>query len=145
MEVDEAILVDELEAEQAAVEFIKQINEQNIDGIYNMMTFDFLFLDAHGNNIFGRDKMIAGWAAYFKTYPDYKIEITNVFESHPYYALFGYASGTYKGMKDKENSYHWRLPTAWKALLEGNKIKEWHVYVDTKVISDLVARANSPK
>jgi len=143
MYVDEPNIDEEISEDQIAMQFIQFINEQNIDGIYNLMTYDFLFIDAHGNNIFGRDKMISGWKAYFMTYPDYKIEITNVFESQPYYALFGFASGTYKGKKDKENTYYWRLPASWKALVEGTKIKEWQVYVDTKVISDIVLKANT--
>jgi len=44
------------------------------------MSDDHTFIDAHGNQASGREKMIVGWRAYFEWFPDYFIEITDVFE-----------------------------------------------------------------
>src|ERR1700684_4126079 len=60
-------------------DFVNAINEHNVDKIYSLMTEDHKFIDAHGNEVTGKDKMRAGWAGYFQWFPDYKIEITDIF------------------------------------------------------------------
>ena len=38
--------------------------------------------------------MIAGWRGYFEWFPDYFIEVTDVFEDGERLALFGFAGGS---------------------------------------------------
>jgi ketosteroid isomerase-like protein len=59
--------------------FVSAINEHNTDKLYSLMTDDHQFIDGQGNHVTGKDKMKAGWAGYFQWFPDYKIEVTNVF------------------------------------------------------------------
>jgi hypothetical protein len=82
--------------------------------------------------------MKAGWAGYFQWFPDYKIEITELFEDEGTIAAFGFAEGTFKGIKTTNNENYWRLPAAWKAIIEDGKIKLWQVYADTKVPFDII-------
>jgi ketosteroid isomerase-like protein len=121
-------------------EFCRAINDHNIDKIYALMAEDHKFIDAIGNEVSGKDKMKAGWSGYFQWFPDYKIEITDFFSNGNTLAAFGFASGTFKGIKTDKNENYWRLPASWKTLLSNNKIKLWQVYVDTKVPFDIISR-----
>jgi ketosteroid isomerase-like protein len=108
---------------QAVNNFVSAINAYDIEKIYSLMTDNHIFIDAHGNRVEGRDKMKAGWAGYFLWFPDYKIEITDIFEDGDTVAAFGFAGGTFKGLKTDHNENYWRLPVAWKAVVEDGKIK----------------------
>jgi len=100
------------------------------------MSNDHIFIDAHGNQVSGKEKMIAGWRAYFDWLPDYLIEITDVFENDDQFALFGFAGGSYK---DKP-SESWRLPAAWKAIVKDSLVTHWQVFADTKIPFEIIER-----
>ena len=118
--------------------FVNAINEHDVDKIYSFMTDDHKFVDAHGNEVIGKDKMKAGWTGYFQLFPDYKIEITDIFAKNDTLAAFGFASGTFKNKKTDNNENYWRLPASWKAVISDNKIKLWQVYADTKIPFDII-------
>ncbi|HLP13387.1 MAG TPA: nuclear transport factor 2 family protein [Flavobacteriales bacterium] len=115
-------------------DFAKAISSQNVAAIYRLMTSDHTFIDALGNEISSAEVMKTGWAGYFEMFPDYHIELVDVFENGNMFAAFGFAGGTYKGIKGKS----WRLPAAWKVIVENNKIKLWQVYADTKMPFELM-------
>jgi uncharacterized protein (TIGR02246 family) len=121
-------------------DFADAINQHDVEKVFSLMTDDHVFTDAHGNSIEGKDKMKAGWAGYFQWFPDYKIDITDVFEDGDTVAAFGFAEGTFKGIKTSSNRNHWHLPAAWKAVVTDGKIKRWQVYADTKIPSDIVGK-----
>lgn len=118
--------------------FTDAINQHDIDKIYSLMTDDHKFIDSLGNEVIGRDKMKSGWAKYFELFPDYKIEIIDIFENGNTIALFGFASGTYKGLKTEKKENFWQLPAAWKAMVKNDKIKLWQVYADTKTVFNVI-------
>jgi ketosteroid isomerase-like protein len=119
-------------------EFVSAINDHNIDQIYSLMADDHVFIDAHGNQVAGKDKMKAGWTGYFQWFPDYKIEITEIFSHGDTLAAFGFASGTFKGIKTENRDNYWRIPASWRILLSQDKIKLWQVYADTKIPFDII-------
>jgi hypothetical protein len=142
------------------LDFIKAINEHDVEKICALMCDDHKFIDSHGNEVTGKETMRAGWQGYFGLFPDYKIEITDIFEKrettrltpagkiglmptefvrYDFIVAFGFAGGSYGGDNgNKEN--HFRLPASWKAMLEGGKIKLWQVYCDTKIPYDIIER-----
>jgi hypothetical protein len=61
------------------------------------MSDDHRFIDAHGNNVVGKQKTIAGWRGYLELFPDYSIEVNAIFEQGDTFAMFGFASGSFKG------------------------------------------------
>ena len=69
-------------------------------------------------------------------FPDYKIDITDIFEKDNLFALLGYAGGTFKGINPETN--YSKLPAAWKAEILDNKVKLWQVYADTKIAYDII-------
>jgi ketosteroid isomerase-like protein len=123
---------------QVVYDFADAISSHDIEKIYASMAGDHTFIDAHGNKVEGKDKMKAGWAGYFQWFPDYKIEITDIFEDGNNVAAFGFAEGTFKGLKTPANANYWRLPASWKAFVEDGKIKLWQVYADTKIPFDII-------
>ncbi|MBI3194542.1 MAG: nuclear transport factor 2 family protein [Ignavibacteriae bacterium] len=124
--------------------FIWTINSRNVERITESMTEDHTFIDAHGNTIAGKEQMKAGWFGYFALFPDYRIEVEQMFEDGNTVAVFGYASGTYKGMSDTPDA-HWRLPASWKAVVENEKIKLWQVYADTKIPFEIMQKHSLAK
>jgi ketosteroid isomerase-like protein len=117
--------------------FIARINAHDVDGLGELMSDDHTFIDAHGNEVRGKEKMIAGWRGYFEWFPDYYIEVSDVFEDRePTVAMFGFAGGSFKG----KHSESWRLPAAWKAMVKDGRVTLWQVFADTKIPFDIIAR-----
>lgn len=109
-----------------AVGFVDAVNSHDIDAVAALLSDDHVFIDARGNRTQGRDTVCEGWAVYFSWFPDYTIELTDVLESGNVVALFGFASGTYR-----DTGRRWEIPAAWKAVVDGDTLREWQVYADT--------------
>jgi len=125
-------------SKQIVLDFVKYINEHNVEKLSELMSDDHTFIDAHNNSIIGKNNMKDGWISYFEWFPDYRIEIDEFYESENTFIMLGFASATYKGMNPVAN--HWRLPAAWKATIENNKVKLWQVYCDTKIPFDIMEK-----
>jgi predicted SnoaL-like aldol condensation-catalyzing enzyme len=125
---------------QLVYNFIDAINEHNVDKICSLMTDDHKFIDSQGNEAAGKEQMRAGWIGYFQLFPDYKIEVTDIFINDDIVAAFGFAGGTLKGLKEYKENY-WRLPASWKAIIKNDKIQLWQVYADSKIPYDIMVRA----
>src|SRR6267143_582150 len=127
--------------------FIDRITAHDVEGLGELMSDDHTFIDAHGNEVVGREKMFAGWRGYFEWFPDYYIEVNEVFEGRnalgsdeasgvvearengETFALFGFAGGSFEG----KPSEGWRLPAAWKASVTNGRVTLWQVFADTKI------------
>jgi len=123
-------------------EFVKSINEHHVNKIYELMGNDFRFIDAYGNEETGKDHMRESWICYFRWFPDYIIEIIDVFSEGNIFVLLGFASGTYQNKKDANNTNYWRLPAAWRVVVNDNKIQQWQVYCDSKIPFDIIEKNN---
>jgi ketosteroid isomerase-like protein len=98
--------------------FVDCINAHDVEGLGAILSDDHTFIDAHGNQVVGKEKMVAGWRGYFEWFPDYNIEVTDVFENGETFAMCGFAGGSFKG-KESES---WRLPAAWKAIVKDGRV-----------------------
>ena len=116
--------------------FIDRINAHDPEGLGALMSDNHTFIDAHGNQVSGQDKMVPGWRGYFNWFPDYFIEITEVFADGENFALFGFAGGSFQG-KPTES---WRLPAAWKASVKDGLVTLWQVFADTKTPFEIIER-----
>jgi ketosteroid isomerase-like protein len=121
--------------------FIDRINAHDVDGLGELMSDGHTFIDAHGNEVSGKDKMVPGWRGYFEWFPDYYIEVTDVFAGEPSadgqtFAMFGFAGGSFKGKKTES----WRLPAAWKAIVKDSHVTLWQVFADTKIPFEIISR-----
>ncbi len=130
----------ELTNKEIALKFIEAINSGKASELEDLMTEDHIFVDAGDGRLQGKANMKQAWITYFKMFPDYKIEINDITEGGSVIGIFGYASGTYKGLKDKTNSNYYRTPASWKAIIQNRKVKHWQVYCESKKIEDIVER-----
>jgi len=122
------------------MDFVDAINNADIDGILNLMTDDHTLIDSHDNKMTGKDNLRQAWIGYFGLFPDYRIEVNEILEKESLICILGYASGTYKNMKNMENSNYWKIPVAWTAVIIDNHIKQWQIYADNIIVMDIINR-----
>ncbi len=79
---------------ETVLAFFDAINQHDPDRLAEMMTDDHVFIDSLGNFVRGREKMLAGWRAYFTMCPDYRVSHENIIHSGNTVAVFGSAGGT---------------------------------------------------
>lgn len=117
-----------------ALAFIDQINSHDIPGVSALMTDDIVFIDGLGQVVRGKRQLAQGWRAYFTWFPDYTVQVEDIFSRESVIALVGSAHGTYavKGKLLPEN--HWRIPAAWKAVIRDDHIAEWRIYADNEPV-----------
>lgn len=116
--------------------FVDAINAHDPAALARLMNDDHTFIDAHGNEVVGRETMKQGWQGYFEWFPDYEIEVIQAFENGEEFGLFGYAGGSFKG----NAAQSWRLPAAWKAVVKEQRVALWQVYADTKIPFEIIER-----
>jgi ketosteroid isomerase-like protein len=121
--------------------FFDAINRHDPDKLASLMTQDHIFIDSLGNSVRGREKMRAGWAAYFALCPDYRVSHEDVFPTGNAVAVFGSAGGTISvnGQLVPENK--WQTPAAWRAVVPDGLIQEFRVYADNKPVYDILAKS----
>lgn len=107
-------------------DFVVAVNSHDLEKIAGLMSDDHTFIDAHGNEMTGKERMKAGWRSYFQLFPDYYIEIKEIVSKGDLAMAYGYASA---GTGEKA----WKIPAAWRAIVRKGKIELWQVYADTKI------------
>ena len=125
---------------EIVLEFVKAINDHNVDKIYNLMSNDHIFIDGAGGKHIGKIDMREAWQNYYQMFPDYSIQITDVVEDNFIIGLFGYASGSYKIVYNETN--FWKTTAAWKAIVENKKIIHWQVYCDYTQLMEIIKKNN---
>jgi ketosteroid isomerase-like protein len=125
-------------AKQTVLSFIQAINAHDIQALGGLMTEDHRFIDAHANEVTGREQMSAGWRGYFEWFPDYHIEVSDIFDNENEFGMFGFAGGSFKGRADRNG----RLPAAWKAIVRDGQIALWQVFADTKIPFETMSASN---
>ena len=116
--------------------FVDSTNCRDVSALGDLMADDHRFIDAHANEVKGREPMIAGWRGYFGMFPDYAIEVNEIFEGGDRFAMFGFAGGSFQGKPEAS----WRLPAAWKAIVKDGRISLWQVFADTKIPFEIIER-----
>ncbi len=128
---------------ETVLQFLNLINQRDVDKLLELMTEDHRFIDSLGHSMQGREKMGDAWRGYYAFCPDYTVSHEEIFQQGNLVAVFGSAGGTIaaNGKLPPENK--WRTPAAWRAVVEGGRVKEWQVYADNKPVYDIMARAKS--
>ena len=120
------------------MDFVEAINTTNINKIVELMANDHIFIDSQGKKVVGKNNLKQAWLGYFELFPDYKIEITDTLENESLVVILGYASGSYKNLRKN----YWKIPAAWKAVVENDKIKLWQVFADNSVVVEIIMKNN---
>ncbi len=127
---------------ETVLHFLECINERDADKLAKLMTEDHLFIDSLGQRVRGREKMRAGWKAYYAFCPDYWISHEEIFQNRDRVAVFGAAGGTIAANGQLRPENKWRTCAAWLAEVENGLVKEWRVYADLKPVYDILAKSN---
>jgi ketosteroid isomerase-like protein len=128
---------------EIVLQFIDRINQHDADKLVELMAEDHVFIDSLGQSTRGREKMREAWRGYYAFCPDYWISQEDIFGNENAVAVFGWAGGTIlaNGIRSPENE--WRVPAAWRAVVEKDLVKEWRVYADNKPAYDIMARSRA--
>jgi ketosteroid isomerase-like protein len=110
--------------------FVGAINRGDLASILGLMASGYTFVDSVGRVHKGRRRGVAGWRQFLAMFPDYRIRITHALESGSTVALFGSASGTYAGKRGLVRANRIRMAAAWKAVIQGDRVRLWQVYAD---------------
>ena len=119
--------------------FIRAINRQDADALAELMTEDHRFTDPLANVVEGREKMRAGWTAYFRMVPDYTVAVEETYSDGPVVVLLGVAGGTYAPNGELKPENRWKTIAALRAVIEDGKVSEWKVYADNEPMRRLMA------
>jgi ketosteroid isomerase-like protein len=102
-----------------ALKFNEKINQQDLEGLAELMTDDHTFIDNSGEITKGKDVMKEGWRKFFNEYPDYQNIFTSVTTQNNIVVMVGYSTCSYKPLDG---------PSIWTAKIRDGRISEWRVY-----------------
>jgi ketosteroid isomerase-like protein len=103
--------------------FNQMINNHNLEGLAAMMTESHTFIDSSDEMYAGKDLMVAGWRDFFEKYPDYRNHFTYLETREDRVYILGHSTCTYEPLDGL---------AIWTASVEGERIAEWRVYLDTE-------------
>ncbi len=112
--------------------FLDRINAHDVDGICRLVTVDHLFVDALAQSVRGRERLRAGWKAYFDLFPDYRVTADRFTERGNVVGVFGSAEATCRVNSRLLPRNHWKIPAAWQAVVRRGRIAEWRVFCDNQ-------------
>jgi len=126
--------VAESEPVRIALRFANEINRHDVKSLLEMITDDHRFVDGLGVEVHGREKLREAWTAYFGMFPDYHMDVRESFQSGPAVALIGTASGTYSVNGELPAHNRWKIPAAWRALVDHQRVAHWQVFTDSEPV-----------
>jgi ketosteroid isomerase-like protein len=122
-----------------ALRFANEINRHDVDGLIALVSDDHLFVDALGQEVHGREKLRAAWKGYFDLFPDYHMDIRETFQSGRVVAFLGSASGTLMVNGESHAENRWKVPAAWRAVVDQGRVVHWQVYADNEPARRILA------
>jgi len=117
-----------------ALRFANEINRHDLDALVALMSDDHLFVDGLGHEVHGREKLREAWRSYYEMFPDYHIDIRESFQSGRVVALLGTASGTYAVGGELPAKNRWKIPAAWRAMVEHDRVVHWQIFTDNEPV-----------
>jgi ketosteroid isomerase-like protein len=125
-----------MQTEAVIRSFVDAINHHDVARIVALCAEDHQFIDAYGA-VTPAETLAAAWTGYFRFMPRYGIEVEEVLCQGDQAAVFGAALGSLDAPGTSERS--WRRPAAWRAAVRDGLMTVWQVYVDTKIVFDLLS------
>jgi hypothetical protein len=118
--------------------FVNAINSGHAERVSALMTGDHVFIDSLGARMTGRAAVLAGWRAYLRLFPDYRVEVDGWFVEDMEALLHGRAGGTlYRDARPVDGG-RWQIPAAWRAVTDGKRVSLWQVFADNKPVYALL-------
>jgi len=104
------------------LQFNEYINNQDIEGLANLMAHDYQFVDSNDDVNQGKEANITGWLDFFNQFPDYLNHFSVVESRDNAVLVIGHSTCADDRLEG---------PALWTAKVENNLIAEWRVYLDT--------------
>lgn len=120
--------------------FVEAINSGSSGRLAALMTKNHVFIDSDGTTSCGRSAVAAAWGGYFDLVPDYRISIEDILAAGGTVLISGRAEGTFVRDGTLRGEDHWRVPAAWKAVVEKERIALWQVFVNPEPMDRILKR-----
>ena len=123
-----------------ALTFVDAINRKDIELLAELMTVDHKFIDGDGSEHAGKDPMKVGWTEHLALIPDLTLSVSETYEANDTVVLLGWSSGTLvqDGQLKPENA--WRVPCAWRVVVESEKVAVWQLYANQCALHEIYDR-----
>jgi ketosteroid isomerase-like protein len=105
------------------LQFNECINNQDADGLANLMTEGILMIMGGQTTQVGKDANTNAWAAFFNMCPDYKNHFTRIESKDDRVVIIGFSTCSNKSVEG---------PALWTAKVQNDLIAEWRILEDTK-------------
>jgi len=122
-------------AEDVVHRFVEAINHADPARLAALMTEDHVFVDSDGTEVSGRAAMLDAWTRYFSMMRDYRVVVQETYVSSDRVVLVGRASGAWADAADSVGAGRWSVPAAWRAVVEGDRVAVWQVFVNPEGIA----------
>ncbi len=128
-------------ARDVVMKFVSAVNDRQIEKMTALMPPEHRFTDTLGVCIEGRMAAREAWQGYFRIVPDFKISISEFYESEEAVVMVGTASGTYSPKGCRVPGNQWSMPAAWRAVVEDGRIREWQIIADNEPLRARMRRS----
>jgi uncharacterized protein (TIGR02246 family) len=125
-------------SEEVALEFVERINGRNADGLSELMTEDFVFVDYEGETYQGRDVMREGFAEYFENFPEYKIHVERVCVSGGDVALVAKTTGSHVPPELERDEI-----LVFLAMISNGLVTQWRIYTDLEHVKERLRKKDT--
>jgi SAM-dependent methyltransferase len=114
-----------IDTKSIALQFNECITNADLNGLSNLMTEDYIFIDTANNRIKGKDNnIVQAWQPFFNLYPGYRNIFENIVVRGSTVIMQGYSICSDEIL----NNIH----AIWVVEIIKNKVGSWHIYADTK-------------
>lgn len=128
----------ELDTIKRALEFVSAINRADLTALGEMTSDDHCLIDSDGSRIAGREAVLDAWRRYFSMMPSYTIAVEETYSRGTAVVLIGKATGTYSSDGRMEDRNRWSVPAAWRAVVKGNRIATWQLFVNPEPVLRII-------
>ncbi len=117
--------MDDTDLISIALRFNECINARDLTSLGEMMTEDHVFIDIPGEVHKGRDMMVPGWFSFFRNYPDYRNNFTQIKMKEGLVVMVGFSECSHDQLDG---------PAIWTAKIRDGLVAEWRVYDDKEEV-----------
>ncbi len=114
---------------KSTLDFVKKINQGDIQGLTAYLAPHHVFIDTQGDVENDFQKIIEGWRNYLESYPTYQIYVRRVFLTDNRVVLIGHTTGSHLNLPDPEE-FH-AEGVIWVSQVEDGKLTLWQLFNDT--------------
>jgi uncharacterized protein (TIGR02246 family) len=120
--------------EDVVLRFVEAINRADVGQLVALITDDHAFVDSDGSKITGREAVREAWSGYFSMTSDYTVAVEQALCSGNTVVVVGTASGAFARGGSPRPGSRWSVPAAWRAVVEGERVAVWQVFVNPEPI-----------